>query len=91
LYVIRRTGRFVKDLKRLARQGKDLGKLDALVSSLAAGEPLDPRREDHPLKGSWAGFRDCHVEPDWLLLYAREADVLVLVLTRTGSHAELGL
>ena len=90
-YRIKRTGAFKKDLKRLIRQGKDLSPLEAVVDALAQGRELEERHRDHALSNNWKGFRDCHIEPDWVLIYKRENDVLVLALTRTGIHAELGL
>jgi mRNA interferase YafQ len=90
-YRIKRTSRFGKDIKRLVRQGKDLALLDAVVTDIAAGKTLGPRYRDHPLTGRWKGFRDCHVTPDWVLLYKLEDQILTLTLTRSGSHAELEL
>ena len=90
-YRIKRTSAFNKDLKRLIKQGKDLTPLNAVVDLLAAGRQLDPRYLDHPLSSNWKGFRDCHIAPDWVLLYKIEKDILVLTLTRTGTHAELEL
>ena len=88
---IRRTAQFRKDLKRLVKQGKDISKLQTVVDALADGKALDPIYLDHPLTGNWKSFRDCHIEPDWILLYKLERQVLVLTLTRTGSHSELEL
>jgi mRNA interferase YafQ len=68
---LRQTTQFKKDLKRLIKQGKDLTKLGQLVDALAAGQALGAQHRDHPLGGDWAGFRDCHLEPDWVLLYRR--------------------
>jgi mRNA interferase YafQ len=65
----------------------DMAKLRALIEFLAAGKPLPARCRDHPLKGEFAGFRDCHIEPDWLLIYASTAEDLKLV--RTGTHGDL--
>ena len=59
------------------------------VTRLANGEPLDPRHKDHPLSGEWSGHRECHIQPDWLLIYRYENDILVLALTRTGTHSDL--
>ena len=69
------------------RQGADLTKLEAIVIRLVAELPLDERQRDHALSGNWRGYRDCHIEPDWLLIYRVVDDELQL--TRTGSHAEL--
>lgn len=63
--------------------------LKDVVTRLANGEPLDPRHKDHPLSGEWSGHRECHIQPDWLLIYRYENDILVLALTRTGTHSDL--
>ena len=76
-----------KDVKRLSRAGKDIEKLLKAVGILAEGESLPPEYRDHPLTGNFKGKRDCHIEPDWLLIYAIETDELILY--RTGSHSEL--
>ena len=60
-----------------------------VVGLLETGNPLPQKYLDHPLKGNWKGFRECHVAPDWLLVYRYEADTLILVLQRTGSHSDL--
>jgi mRNA interferase YafQ len=74
-------------LKRLARQGKDLDLLNEVIELLRRGEPLQARHRDHALGGDLTGFRDCHVAPDWVLIYA--VDPEVLYLARTGSNAEV--
>ena len=81
------TAQFKKDIKRLIRQGKDQQKLIALVRLLLAGAPLPPSCQDHPLKGAWKSRRDCHIEPDWILIYRKTEDELRL--ERTGSHRDL--
>lgn len=63
--------------------------LKDVVTRLANGEPLDPRHKDHPLSGEWSGHRECHIQLDWLLIYRYENDILVLALTRTGTHSDL--
>ncbi len=87
MYQIRRTTQFKKDVKRVLKRGKELEQLLTVVQNLAEGEPLDSVYFDHPLKGQYHGKRDCHMEPDWILIYAIE--VQELVLYRTGSHADL--
>ena len=84
---VSQTTRFSRDLKKMRRRGKDLGKLRAVVRQLAAGKPLDPRHRDHPLIGPWQPSRDCHVEPDWILIYTE--DETTLRLERTGTHSDL--
>ena len=88
-YTIRQTRKFRKELKKMLRRGVDRTKLSAVVKMLAKGEPLPPQYRDHALTGDLAGTHDCHITPDWLLLYRIENDVLVLTLTRTGSRADL--
>ncbi|MBA3072411.1 MAG: type II toxin-antitoxin system YafQ family toxin [Anaerolineae bacterium] len=80
-------GKFDKDLKRMERRGVDVEKLFEVVANLANGLALEPRFEDHPLHGKLANKRDCHISPDWVLIYS--IDEKVLVLYRTGSHSEL--
>jgi mRNA interferase YafQ len=81
------TRQFSKDVKRMRKRGKDLDKLQRLVVQLANGQILEPKHRDHPLMGEWRGSRDCHIEPDWLLLYT--TDELNLRLERTGTHNDL--
>ncbi len=88
-YTVRRTKKFRKELKKMLKRGADLDKLETVVNILAAGETLPPQYHDHALTGDLEGTRDCHITPDWLLLYRIENDVLVLTLTRTGSHSDL--
>ena len=82
------TSQFRKDYKRALKRGKDIAKLDDIIRKLATSEPLDVRHRDHALVGNWASFRECHIEPDWLLIYRIESDVLVLTLVRTGTHGD---
>ena len=85
---IRHTSQFKKDFKRSKRRKKDLGKLKHIIDLLAHEEPLAPRHRDHPLAGRLAGMRECHIEPDWLLIYTyTEPNDLILV--RLGNHADL--
>ncbi len=78
---------FRRDLKRMRKRGKDIAKLKTMVELLLAGEPLPQRYKDHVLKNDWAGYRDAHIEPDWLLIYF--ANDNVLRLERTGTHSDL--
>ena len=91
MYSAIRTTKFKKDVKRLAKRGKDIDKLTAVIKLLAAGEKLPPKYRDHALTGNRQGLRDCHIEPDWVLIYKIDHDVLVLLLTETGSHSDLSL
>ena len=70
-------------------RGKDLSKLHAIIVALSNRQALGPRHRDHALTGEWIGFRDCHIEPDWILIYERTDTELRLM--RTGSHSDLGL
>ena len=88
-YAVRQTTKFRKDLKKMLKRGADRTKLSVVVKMLAQGKPLPPQCRDHALTGDMAGTRDCHITPDWILLYRIENDVLVLTLTRTGTHADL--
>jgi mRNA interferase YafQ len=88
MYTIQTTNRFEKDFKRVHKSGqKDMQKIKALMRKLANGERLDPKHNDHPLIGNYKGRRDCHIEPDWLLIYKIDGDKIIF--ERTGSHAEL--
>ena len=82
-----RKSRFKKDFKKLLSSGKDLGKLASVVRTLQAQEALPERNRDHALTGNYIGHRECHVSPDWLLVYQTTETELILV--RTGSHSEL--
>jgi len=82
-----RSTQFRRDLKRLAKQGKNLGKLRALLERLVREEPLPARHRDHALRGPWNGYREAHMGGDWLLIYRVEGQDLLLA--RTGSHSEL--
>ena len=84
---LRRTSQFKRDAKLAKRRGKDLGKLRGVIAALAAGLPLDQWLRDHALAGAYRGARECHVEPDWLLIYEATDDEVILI--RTGTHADL--
>jgi mRNA interferase YafQ len=83
------TTKFKQDVERQKRRGKDTDKLRAIIESLRHHRPLEPKSRDHALTGDWKGWRDCHVEPDWVLVYKRDAGTLIL--GRTGTHSDLGL
>lgn len=84
---LRTTTRFEKDLKRVARRSKDLTKLWAVVERLVTRQRLEPHYRQHRLSGRWSSYWECHIEPDWLLIWGRDGDVLTLV--RTGTHSDL--
>lgn len=81
------SSQFHRDVKRLQKRGKDLDKLKKLIELLLAGEVLPAHYKDHPLKLNWSGYRDAHVEPDWVLIYSATAEKVHL--ERTGTHEEL--
>lgn len=83
------TGKFKKGLKLAKKRGLNINLLDEIVEKLLNGIPLDEKNKDHELKGQYKGFRECHIQPDWLLIYLLEDDVLVLTLVDTGTHSEL--
>ena len=85
--VLRQSTRFRGDVKRLQRQGADLSKLEAVIEALVSQQSLGERYRDHVLVGKWKGYRECHIQPDWLFIYRITDDELQLV--RTGSHKEL--
>jgi mRNA interferase YafQ len=84
---LRLTTRFRRDLKRIKRRGLDLDRLEGVIEALRDDQPLPPRYRDHVLAGEWQDNRECHVAPDWLLIYQTTDDEVILV--RTGSHADL--
>ena len=83
------SNRFKKDLKLAAKRGLDLAELETVVNRLAAQQPLPDKNRDHTLTGDYIGFRECHIRPDWLLIYRVDGEDLVLFLFRTGSHTDL--
>lgn len=83
------TTQFRKDLKRIRKRGYDLSKLDDVLQRLLAEEPLEEKHRDHDLIGDYKGFRECHIEPDWLLVYAVDKGNLILTASRTGTHSDL--
>lgn len=89
IYQLALTGRFRKGLKRAKKRGLDITLLDSVVEKLLHGFTLDEKYRDHDLKGKYAGFRECHVQPDWLLIYLIEDDILTLTLVDTGTHSDL--
>ncbi len=87
MYNIRPTTKFQKDLKRVKKRGFDISLLTDIIKKLAAGEPLPEKNREHQLSGDYTGCRECHITPDWLLIYEVDGDELILYLTRTGSHS----
>ena len=83
------SGQFKKDYKRCQKRGFDIRLLQSIVAVLAIPAPLPPKNKDHDLKGNYNGRRECHITPDWLLIYEVDGDDLILYLTRTGTHSDL--
>ena len=86
---IRYSSRFKKDYKTIIKRGYDLAPLEEVLNLLVEEQPLPPRYLDHALIGNYQGHRECHITPDWLLIYKIEKDILTLTLTRTGTHSDL--
>lgn len=84
---ITQTSQFKKDIKKLTKRRKDLQKLKDVIELLVDHLPLPPKNRDHALTGEWVGWRDCHLEPDWLLIYKVSSEELTL--GRTGTHSDL--
>ena len=89
IYSIRATNQFRKSLKRMSKRGYNLDLLDNVVNILAKGKKLPKKNKDHYLKGNYIGHRECHITPDWLLIYKITEKDLILLLTNTGSHNDL--
>jgi len=89
LYKIKRSTAFKQEVKKVRKRGYDMTLLDYVVDILAMGKQLPPSYKDHALIGNWKGYRECHVAPDWLLIYKIEDNVLILTLQRTGTHSDL--
>lgn len=89
IYKVRPTSKFQKDLRRAKKRGYDIDLLTSVIKKLVAGEPLPAKNKDHELSGNYIGCRECHITPDWLLIYELDGDALILYLTRTGTHSDL--
>lgn len=89
MYRIVPTGKFKKDLKTIIKRGYNINLLDEVVTKLSNGEKLPEKNKDHSLVGNYVGKRECHITPDWLLIYEIDGDKLFLYLTRTGTHSDL--
>ena len=80
---------FKRDYKRIRKRGYDIRRLENIIEMLAKEQALPKECRDHDLGGNWSGFRECHIEPDWLLVYTIDHNDVVLILSRTGSHSDL--
>lgn len=83
------TGQFRKDYKRVKKRGYNISLLETVIDKLLVEETLDERYRDHSLTGNYIGFRECHILPDWLLIYAIDKGTLILMASRTGTHSDL--
>ena len=86
---IRYHNSFKRDYKKIVRRGYDIPLMEEVIDRLARQEPLPAKYKDHPLTGDYVGYRECHITPDWLLVYETDGGELYLYLTRTGSHSDL--
>ena len=89
MYQIQFTNKMKKDVKRMKKRGKEISKLTSILTDLSLGEILPESAHDHQLTGNRSGFRECHIESDWLLIYRLEEKFLTLIATETGTHADL--
>ena len=89
MLTLKTTNKFNKDLKLIKKRGYNIKKLELVVNKLLKEEQLEEKYKDHKLIGNYEGCRECHIEPDWLLIYYIENDVLTLTLSRTGTHSDL--
>jgi len=89
--VDRSAKKFRRNVRKMEKRGYDMGKLESTIRLLASGGPMSPKYRDHALKGNYAGCRECHIDGlgDWLLIYRKFEDNLILLLTETGTHADL--
>lgn len=88
-YTVKPTSKFQKDLKRIQKRGYDMNLISDIIKKLANGERLPEKNKDHSLTGNYEGRRECHISPDWLLIYEYDDEFLYLYLTRTGTHSDL--
>ena len=88
-YIVKPTTQFKKDFKLAMKRCMKIELLEEVIAMLAMGETLPDKHKDHALTGNWVGHRECHILPDWLLIFRIEDEVLVLTLARTGTHSDL--
>lgn len=89
IYELVLTGKFKKSLKLAKKRGLNINQLNDVVSMLQRDIPLEEKYRDHELKDAYRGFRECHIQPDWLLIYLKDSEVITLTLVDTGTHADL--
>ena len=88
-YEVKPSNQFKKDLKLAAKRGYKIELLTDVIKKLANGEVLEPKYKDHQLSGDFGFYRECHIQPDWLLIYQIDGEQLILLLSRTGTHSDL--
>ena len=88
-YIVKTTTQFRKDYKAAEKSGKNMKLLEDVITKLALGIPLPEKNRDHALSGTWSSYRECHISPDWLLIYKYQNDILILTLARIGTHSKL--
>ena len=88
-YIVKPTTQFKKDFKLAMKRSMKIELLEEVIAMLAMGETLPDKHKDHALTGNWVGHRECHILPDWLLIYHLEDEVLVLTVARSGKHSDL--
>lgn len=89
MFELELTRQYLKDLKLARKRGLDESKLNEVILKLISGEVLPKKNRDHSLSGDYEGFRECHISPDWLLIYSRDITVKIITLVRTGTHSDL--
>ena len=89
MLILKTTTSFRKDYKRMKKQGRDMSLLQKVIEKLLAENVLDKKYGDHALTGKYVGFRECHIQPDWLLIYSVDDGQLILTASRTGTHSDL--
>lgn len=89
MLTVKLTRSFRADYKLCVKRHYPMHELDVVVDTLASQKPLDKKYKDHPLSGNWFGYRECHVQPDWVLIYRIDGKNLLLILTHTGTHSDL--
>jgi mRNA interferase YafQ len=89
MYELQQTSAFHRDLKRISKRGYNRTLLRNVIKSLQNGEMLDKKYRDHPLRGDYEGFRECHIQNDWILIYMVNVNTKIIILARTGTHSDL--
>lgn len=88
-YSLQLTKRYLRDLKLARKRGMDESLLNEIIGKLLDGKPLPEKSHDHQLHGDYEGYRECHITPDWLLIYIKDTEIKIISLSRTGTHSDL--